>query len=357
MDERLYYLGFSLFPGIGPRRFQKLLAHFGSAEKAWNAPVRDLEPILGKTCALKLDAFRAQFLFKEYVSELKRKDVSFLILTDKEYPQLLKSTKKPPFVLYVRGSVQNDTSVAVVGTRKITQYGRDVTELFVQELVKSGCAIVSGLALGVDAAAHKRTIENGGKTIAVLGCGVDCCYPGENQWLYEDILKKGGAIVSEVPLGLRPSRGLFPARNRIIAGLSQAVVVTEGGEDSGALITAREAFEMGRPVFAVPGPITSELSKGPYELIRKGAVLATSPHDLLNELGIMNQEERKKKKRIRGETKEEDAILRILVNEPLYFDQIVRKTQMDSSVVGATLSLMEIKGMIHNINGLISLGV
>lgn len=249
----------------------------------------------------------------------------------------------------------NDRKViAVVGTRKITQYGRDVTELLTAELVSSGFTIVSGLAMGVDAVAHRTTIENNGKTIAVLGCGVDCVTPVENQSLYDQIIEKGGCVVSELPLGYSPTRGSFPARNRIVAGLSQGIVVTEGAEDSGALITADYAFKFNRKVFAVPGPITSNLSKGPYKLIAKGAKLLTTASDIINSLGIkstMGTTSITRKEKIRGDSKEEEIILEILENETLHFDEIVKRSKFSSSRLGSMLSFMEIKGLIKSLDG------
>src|SRR3989344_2172040 len=277
MEERNYWLGFSSFPGIGPAKLKKLLDIFGSAKDAWEAAMPRLAKLIGEEVANKFDNFRSKFSIENYVGQLIRKDVVFLISTDKEYPELLKKIKNPPFVLYCRGNVeilrssQNDNvgRIAVVGTRRTTQYGREVTKLLTQELVENGFTIVSGLALGVDAISHMTALENNGKTIAVLGCGVDCCTPAENSSLYNSILKNGNCIVSEFPMGMKPTQWSFPARNRIIAGLSLGVLVTEGAEDSGSLITAEYARKFGRPVFAVPGPITSSMSKGPYKLIAK----------------------------------------------------------------------------------------
>ena len=208
--------------------------------------------------------------------------------------------------------------------------------------------------MGVDAVAHKTAIDNNGKTIAVLGCGVDCVTPAENLNLYNEILEKGGCILSELPLGHPPSKGSFPARNRIVAGLSLGVLVTEGAEDSGALITAEYAFKNNRKVFAVPGSITSSLSKGPYKLLKKGAILVTSGEDILKELKVQNSKLKttapNSKFRVRGETREEQIILKILANEPLHFDEIVRRTGINSSKLGSVLSLMEIKGMVRNLD-------
>ena len=339
-------------------KFKKLLAHFGSAKEAWEAESPRLARLFGDELSEKFDEFKNEFSVPDYVKKVKEKGVSFLILTDKEYPELLKKIRNPPFALYVKGQVPVGTwfsqSIAVVGTRRTTSYGREVTKILTEELVANGFIIVSGLAMGVDAISHKTAIENGGKTIAVLGCGVDCCSPEENLNLYNSIISSNGCIISEYPLGQIPTKWSFPARNRIIAGLSMGVLVTEGAEDSGSLITADYARKFGRPVFAVPGPITSSMSKGPYKLIQKGAKLVTSAEDILDELGIRNHElgsikGRKSIRSIKGGTSEENLILEILQNEPLTFDELVRKTGFNSSKTGSILSLMEIKGLVKGL--------
>lgn len=355
MDERACYLGFSLFSGIGPMKFEKLVQTFSSARVAWEAPQKDLEALLGTKLSTRFESFRINFSIADYAKQLKKKNVSFITLADETYPKALSAIKNPPIVLYIKGAdnfdYSNNRSVAIVGTRKITEYGRQVTELFTQDLVAHGFTIVSGLAMGVDAVAHKTAIENNGKTIAVLGCGVDCCTPEENQGLYDEILQHDGLIVSELPLGHSPTKGSFPARNRIVAGLSQAVLVTEGAADSGALITADYAFKFNRKVFAVPGPITSSLSKGPYSLIQKGATLVTGAEEIIRELstrgttGITSITGRKK---ITGETKEEQKILKALENEALTFDQLVQKTNILAKDLGSILSIMELKGSIKS---------
>lgn len=378
LDERNYWLGFSSFPGIGPMKLKLLLNNLGSAKEAWYAARSHLAMLIGETLAEKFDEFRNEFSISDYAEKLVKRDVSFVILTDKEYPELLKKIKNPPFILYYRGNVeilrgvypesnrraQSDKTkaIAVVGTRRTTQYGREVTEMFTQDLVANGFIIVSGLAMGVDAISHKTAIENNGKTIAVLGCGVDCCYPKENQRIYNSIVDSprgeagsGSCVVSEYPLSQLPTIGSFPSRNRIIAGLAEAVLVTEGAEDSGSLITADYAIKFGRPVFAVPGPITSSMSKGPYKLISKGAKLVTSVEDILKELKITNSKSqipnKFKNPKLKNATKEEQEILNLLQNEPMHFDELVRRSGFDSSKIGALLSLMEVKGMVKGLEG------
>jgi DNA processing protein len=366
MDERLYWLGFAVFPGIGPVRFNKLLDHFGTAELAWKSNVEDLKNGgLGDKTAIRLDEFRREFSIGDYFQKLQKADVNFFTLRDPGYPKLLLQIKNPPIVLFSKGEFsfnaeENKKTVAIVGTRKITSYGSQVTELVVRDLVDAGCVIVSGLAMGVDSRAHSVTIENNGKTFAVLGSGVDICTPRENYFLYERILETGGAIVSEFPLGQEPMKGSFPSRNRIIAGLSVGVVVTEGVADSGALITAEDAFSNKRKVFAVPGPITSDLSKGPNSLIAKGAIPVSSSMDILEALGFGRGTSlgiRGASKSIKGETEEEQAIIDLLQNEQLHVDELIKWTHIQASAIGTILSLMEMKGMVRNLGaGVFALG-
>jgi DNA processing protein len=350
-DERRYWLSLSVCNGIGPTRFHMLLRHFGSAKKAWFADRKELLASgIGQKLSEELVAFRETFSIDKYEEQMYTMKISYLTLQDSGYPHLLKLIKRPPMVLFQKGTFifnKNEILVSVVGTRKITEYGREVTELLVSDLVAAGCIIVSGLAMGVDAVAAHAAILAGGTTIAVLGSGVDMCTPRENVQLYNSILEHGGCIVSETPLGMMPMKGSFPARNRIIAGLSSGVLVTEGAADSGSLITANDAFENNRKVFAVPGPITSSVSKGPISLIAKGAKMVLSAQDIIDELGINNQESRRlDKKQFTGLTKEEKKVCDVLQDQNLHFDEIVRKTGFASAALGTTLSLMEVKGLL-----------
>ncbi len=289
-EETTCWVGFSVFPGIGPVRFKLLRTYFGSAKAAWNASPATLKKIkLGERLTDNFVDFRKQFDIDAYLRQLEKLHVSVLTLKSPKYPRLLKEIPDAPFLLYVRGKntgtpINMERTIGVVGTRHVTPYGVEVTKKLVRELVAKGFTIVSGMAFGVDAVAHQAAIDAGGKTIAVLGCGIDIIAPSSNARLYWAIARGGGAIVSEMPLGLRPSKGMFPARNRIISGLSLGVVVTEGASDSGSLITARNAGEQGREVFAVPGPITNVLSRGPSKLLKNGAKLVESAEDILEEL-------------------------------------------------------------------------
>jgi DNA processing protein len=348
--ERSFYLLFSQFPGIGPHKFNSLIAKFGSAEKAADASFEDLSKVIGKITAEKFLNFKKGFDISGYERFLKNKKIEYVCLSDKEYPKLLKKTPNPPFLLYVKGDsslLTSENMFAIVGTRKITSYGEETTDLFSSQL-SANFIIVSGMALGVDAYAHKSCLDSGGKTIAVLGNGVDLPFPTTNERLYDEILEKGGAVISEFPPGQPPSVGSFPSRNRIIAGMSQGVLVTQGAEDSGSVITANFAIDFERPLFAVPGPINSSLSKGPNDLIRKGAKLVFSPSDILNELGLKSQS---LSKRIKGENKEEQKIIDLLEVENLPFDEIGKRLKFDASKLASILSMMEIRGILKTSEG------
>lgn len=356
-DERKYWIGFSCFPGIGPLRFKLIREFFGSAKSAWYASQKDLLEIkLPGNLVADFITFRSDGVLNKYLEVIREKDISILTLPDKDYPKLLSRITSAPFVLYIRGLLKNipdfGRTIAVVGTRTVTDYGRTVTSKLTTGLVDKGLTIVSGMAMGVDTAAHETAIEHGGKTIAVLGCGIDMIHPASNAGLYWDIIEKHGIVVSEFPPGMTTSKGLFPARNRIISGLSLGVVVTEGAKDSGAMITANYAAEQGREVFAVPGPITSYLSDGPINLIRQGAKLVTGAEDILEELNIKYKISNiKNTSQISNMkvSKEENIILELLQGENMHFDEIVRRTGIESGKLGGMLTILEMKGIIKNL--------
>lgn len=367
MLERDYYLGFSLTNGIGPKTFISLIQYFKTAEKAWNSTSNELKKAgLSDGLIQKLEKARGELDIRNYLKKLKHKNASFIALCDKNYPKLLSQIPNPPIVLFVKGNISKvdlSKTIGIVGTRKITDYGREVTRIFSSGLSSAGITIVSGLAMGVDAQAAWSAIDANGKTIVVLGSGVDLCFPSSNEKLYDEILDKNGIIVSEFPLGQSPTVGSFPSRNRIIAGLSMGVLVTEGAQDSGSLITADYAFKFNRKVFAIPGPITSSLSKAPLKLIERGAKLVVDAEDILKELKIHPPAGGSKIKNVsqnskfQNLSKEELKIAQILKNESLGFDEIVRRIKMDSSKVGSLLSVMEIKGVIRNSNSAFSISV
>lgn len=356
--EQEYWLAFSVFPGIGPVRFGLLREYFGTAKAAWESSVSDLRNTgLGERLVLSFETFRREFDIGAYKKKLNELHVTPLTLDDSRYPKRLHEISDAPIVLYVRGTgtkINLEKTIAIVGTRKITPYGTEITKTLASDLSFAGMTIVSGLAYGVDAVAHQSAIDAGGKTIAVLGCGIDIIAPVSNARLYHDIANGHGAIVSEMPLGLRPGKGLFPARNRIISGLSLGVVVTEGADDSGALITARYALDQGREVFAVPGPVTSPYSKGPSKLIKNGAKLVESAQDILEELHMdsMAYAVRSQQKRVStiasSLTKDEKIIVEYLIDRRASIDELVRATQLTIQVVASTLTSLEIQAIVKD---------
>lgn len=355
--ERLAWVTFSAFPLIGPKRFKVLKDYFGSAGKAWEAKEEKLLEIgFSEKLVDNFIKFRQDFDLSSYLLRLGRLKIRTLISEDKEYPENLKRTDDAPFLLYIIGEIlpQDSLSLGVVGTRKITAYGKQVTENLVTDLTVSGLTIISGLAYGVDSVAHSSALQNGGRTIGVWAGGLDTVWDGFRRNLVEKIIKSGqGAIISEFPLGFHPNRSTFPQRNRIIAGLSLGVLVTEASEDSGSIITANFAQKQGRPIFAVPGPITSILSKGTADLIKKGAGLVYNVGDILGELDIKSKIKYQKSKMILPENKEEKLILDLLENETKHIDEIARETGMESAKVSSLLTLMEMKGKIKNLGGMV----
>ncbi len=344
-----YYVALSQSPAIGAKRFKVLVEHFGSAKAVWTAPDKILKEILDPSVFAHFSKFRFGTAPEKLLEGIYKKNIKVLTLLDKNYPERLKQIFDPPPVLYVRGELapSDKFALAVVGTRKITNYGKEVTELLVKELSSVGLTIVSGLARGVDSLAHKIALENKTRTIAVLGSGVDQIYPPQNEPLAAAI-EKNGAVISEYPPGMIALPGNFPARNRIISGLSLGVLVTEAGVDSGSLITAGLALEQNREVFAIPGPIYSQLSKGPSALIKQGAKLVTSAEDVLEELNIKGRVNRLDRQ-IKGDSKEENLLLKLLENEEKNIDQLIRESKLSTEKLTGLLTTMELTGKIKNL--------
>lgn len=341
--------------GLGPKSMQKLLAFFGSAKSAWNASLSDLlQSRIGESLAQKIIEERAKINPDSEMARLEKEDIKILTLEDPAYPPLLKEINNPPYLLYIRGEINFEDApmISIVGSRKYTEYGLSVAQKFARELSQAGFIIVSGMALGIDAIAHQAALEAGGKTVAVLGSSVDDknIFPRNNFNLAQDIIRQG-ALVSDYPVETSAGIGTFPARNRIIAGLSLGTLVIEAGEKSGTLITVGLALDYNREVFAVPGSIFSPQSVGTHELIKKGAKLVTSTSDILEEL---NFETEKKKQPIiarNPDTHEERIILEILSHEPVHIDNIAKLSKLGTSTVASTLAMMEIKEWIKNIGG------
>ncbi len=270
-------------------RVRLIYSYFGTAEKAWkSSPGSFIDIGLPEKKVEEFVSFRKSFNIKSYFEKLSKLNIKVTTFLDKDFPEALKNLDNAPAVLYYKGSLKGlkAGSVAIVGTRKMTPYGREVTEKFSRELAGFGVTIISGLARGVDTAAHKACLSARGLTVAILGNGLDSVYPPENRDLAEEIVKKGGAVISEYPPGHPALPSNFALRNRIISGLSGCVLVIEGAEKSGTLLTASHAAQQGKTVLAVPGQITSPLSGAPLYLLKNGAKMATEVQDVLEEFGI-----------------------------------------------------------------------
>ncbi len=345
-----WWLALNRVKGIGPARFTLLLDAFGSARGAWEAtPAEWRQAGLDERTA---SAFERQRRGINPGAELARLDtlrVAALRVIDPGYPRLLREIPAPPPVLYVRGRLlpADDLAIGVVGTRNVTAYGRHVTERLAGDLAAQQVTIVSGLARGVDTHAHTAALDAGGRTIAVLGCGPDLVYPPDNARLAARIVEQG-AVVTEFPPGTQPDAGNFPARNRIISGLSLAVLVTEAPEASGALITARFAAEQGRDIFAVPGNITSRGSTGTNLLIQDGAKLILTAEDALAELNLSMAPQQQELRELLPEDETEAALITCLraAGDPQHIDDLCRAAGLPVARVSGALAMMELKGMV-----------
>lgn len=353
-DPRLYWVGFNLVKGIGAARFRALLDYFGEAETAWKASQADLRAAgLGPKVIETLQQVRSSVSLDRVWDHLQSLGVTLLTWEDEGYPRRLREIDQPPPVLYLRGQIlpKDEWAIAVVGTRRITAYGRQVTEEIASLLAHKGVTVVSGLARGVDGLAHQAALQSGGRTIAVLGSGVDTIYPPEHRRLAEKIYESG-AVISDYPLGTQPDAVNFPPRNRIISGLSLAVVVVEAGETSGALITARFAAEQGRDVFAVPGNITAPSSVGTNRLIQQGARPLLDSQELLEVLDLTLVTEHIEARTVLPADPVEAMLLSVLSSQPLHVDDIRSQAELPIETVSASLALMELKGMVRQVGGM-----
>lgn len=356
MDERLYWLGWQfLLPGLA-RRVWALIRHFGTPRAAWEAPAGEMIGIDGmrEETVRELAARRDALDPVREASSLRNAGISFTVYGEPGYPTALEHIYDPPPALFFRGTLdsRDKICVALVGSRRPTPYGLAVAEKLAGDLAKVGVTVVSGMARGVDTAAHRGAMKAGGRTLAVLGCGVDVCYPPENRKVMERIIA-AGAVISEFPPGAPPQAWHFPVRNRIISGLSRATVIVEAGEKSGALITADLALEQGRDVMAVPGPVTNRMSRGPHRLIKQGARLVESAVDILEELGLENLFPdvdgcSAGEVQLSGE---ERLIRSLLGFEPVPLDSLIQKSGLPPGQVMAALMYLEVKGLVRCLPG------
>jgi DNA processing protein len=354
IDSLQYWVGFSRVPGIGPIRLRALLDHFGDVSQAWEASTATLRALgFDQRTIESFVAVRSKLNLSAELERVSRLGATVLTWDSPDYPSLLKNIYDPPPVLYVQGELRprDEWALAVVGTRRATVYGREATRTMVSGLAAGGVTIVSGLAHGIDTHAHQVALDAGGRTIAVLGSGVDIIYPSQNRKLAQRIVGNG-ALVSEYPLGTKPEGGNFPRRNRIISGLSLGVLVVEGSKRSGAMITADYAVEQGREIFAVPGNILSSNSAGPNQLIQQGAKLVTTMGDILEELNLTMVAEQAEARDIIPDNEAEAVLLRYLSSEPIHVDELGRSAGLSMSEVTSTLTLMELKGKVRQVGGM-----
>ncbi|HLA50971.1 MAG TPA: DNA-processing protein DprA [Thermodesulfobacteriota bacterium] len=360
-SEIKYWLGLGQVKGVGNVTYKTLIDEFHDPETVFEAPLKRLEEIpgIGKKTAANIKSFKEWDWVEKEIGLIKKHDVVFLTQRHSDFPKALLSISDPPPYLYVKGTIckKDENAIAVVGTRIPTQYGISAAEGISRELAGSGITIVSGMARGIDTAAHRGALAANGRTIAVLGSGIDVIYPSDNKKLYEQIISNG-AVVSEFPIGMSPLAENFPQRNRIISGLVKGVLVVEASEKSGSLITAGLALDYGRDVFALPGNITSFKSKGANKLIKQGAKLVEDARDILEELSIsgtgMTGAGLKPvpavpdslRKIQAGLSSEEEKIMSLL-DEPSFIDTIIQRAGLPTQKVSALLLDMELKGLVQ----------
>lgn len=354
MDEKAYWVGFNLVRGVGAVRVKNLLDHFGKLEIAWDAPASALISAgLPTRVVENFLVVRKQVNLEVVMQRVADSGVQVITWDDAIFPRRLKEIDQPPPVLFVRGSinVEDDWAVSVVGTRRVTPYGRQVASEIARYLAQNGVTVVSGLARGVDAIAHQTAMQAGGRTLAILGSGVDTIYPPEHRKLAEDISRQG-AVISDYPLGTQPESRNFPPRNRIIAGLSLATIVVEAGETSGALITAEFAVEQGRDVFAVPGSILTPQSEGTNRLIEQGARPLLRMSEILESLKLEQIPEKQASRKAIAASPEENRLLSCLTQDPRHIDEICALSGLPIQAVSATLTMMELKGLVTQVGGM-----
>lgn len=340
--------------GIGAVRMRQLLDFFGSIEIAWNAPAEGLLSAgIPKKVVENFVLMRNKIDLERVIKSIEEKEIKVYTIEDSDYPRRLREINQPPPVLYVRGgiSVEDEWAVAVVGTRRVTPYGRQVTAELAAFLANNGITVVSGLARGIDASAHQSALKNGGRTIAVLGSGVDVIYPPEHSRLALDIIKQG-ALVSDYAVGTKPDGVNFPPRNRIISGLTMATIVVEAGETSGALITAEFAVEQGKEVFAVPGSILTPQSEGTNKLIEQGARPLLKMSEILDVLNLEKIPEKQTSRKQFPLNPVESKLLSTLSQNPIHVDEVSRLADIPISEVTAMLTMLELKGMVAQVGGM-----
>jgi DNA processing protein len=354
IDEFYYWFALRSVPLVGNVTYRRLLESFGSPAKVLAASSEEIAAVkgIGPAAVASIRSHDYRKAAEEESAAFVRSGARLVTLLDTDYPPLLREIPDPPPYLYLKGALTSSlTAIAVVGSRRASDYGLAITAKLSRELAEQGVTVVSGMAMGVDSAAHRGALQVSGNSIGVLGCGIDLIYPPQNRQLYRDMIEHG-AIVSEFPVGAEPDAPNFPRRNRIISGLARGVLVVEAAEKSGSLITARFALEQGREVFAVPGNITCRASRGTNSLIKQGAKLVESVADILGELPpeSVNLPQWAQKKGFELSSAEEDLCAR-LADGPLHIDELTVRSGLTVSAVSAMLLRLELQGAILQLSG------
>jgi DNA processing protein len=347
-----YWVAFGLIPRIGRARFLLLEKHFGKLENAWTASAGELRAAgLDQSSVTAIITSRPDISPEAEMERLAHHRIQALNWNDASYPSKLKEIYDLPPVLYVRGEITaaDDWAVAIVGTRRATPYGRQVAEQFAGDLARNQVTIVSGLARGIDAIAHRAALSTGGRTMAIMACGLDVVYPPEHMKLAQEIMEHG-ALISDYPLGTQPRSEYFPRRNRIMSGISLGVLMVEGDVKSGAMITARLALEQNREVFAVPGSVYAPTFRGNNKLIQDGeAKLVSNVEDVLEELNLTMVAQQMEMKELVPADETEAKLLRHLSAQPMHIDEVRRESGLPISTVSSTLAMLELKGMVRQV--------
>ena len=348
-DERLAWIGFNLVSGVGPIRTQDLLTRFGSLADAWRTQPGRLRQVLDEWTVARLVEVRNRGEVDRTIERMIECGITAVTLQDDDYPELLAEIPAAPPLLYVKGDLLpgDRQAVAIVGTRRMTAYGRDLTASIAAGLARAGVTVVSGLALGVDGAAHQAALDAGGRTLAVKGCGIAHPYPATHRKLSADIAG-AGALIAEYPPDRKPDANNFPARNRLISGLSLATVVIEAPERSGALITVSFAADQGRDVFVVPGDVRSLMSAGCNALLRDGARAVRSAEDILEDLNIGGRATVAPSQATLPMDDAERRVIDQLSREPRHIDEIAAALGLPIHQLATQLMMLELKGAVRN---------
>ena len=352
--DKIYWVWLSGIPGVGARRFHSLVEHFGGVYEVWLAPKEELtrlSPFLGSNVVREILNHRQDRVLDEVNKRLNSSDFRVITLLDDEYPYLLKQTYDPPPVLYCKGMpIKNcHPAISIVGARRSTGYGRQMAEKLGYELASAGITVVSGLARGIDAMAHYGALRAKGATVGVLGCGIDRVYPPENKKLFST-MEEEGTIITEYPPGAGPIAGNFPARNRIISGMTNGVLVIEAGMKSGALITVDFALEQGRDVYALPGNINVTQSAGTNKILKEGAKLVTDVQDILEDLGLDQDKSENSAVPVQLDFFE-TQVYNALQEGERHLEELSKDTKMDIHKLNSVLTMLEIKGIVKQMPG------